>query len=256
MKQYIAITALLVAGIANADVLLLSSPTINHSDDGGSAGVDQTITRTRTLSNDSGGDLVWDVGETFSMQFDITVTNPDYISNSGGLQIALGDNSEALGFGIRFSSGGTKYWNTAVDSSAGGGGGFSVPLGSSSDRTAVSNSVIGSSFDLQDDGESARFLFVATRTATDVYDLSVTWSDLAGTASDTLSITRTAVSAGAGDTVDSFTEIITRITDTGDIAGSAYNMSNFSVSVIPEPATLGLVAMVGAGLLGVRRLFS
>ncbi len=181
---------------------------------GGSDSINYTGSTDVQLENLSGGDMLWDVGETFSMEFDIIVTNPVYISNSAGLSFGIGDNADGLGFGIRYSTASASYWNVSVDASAASGGTLGIAVNSSSDRTQVS-AIEGTAYDLRSTGEQAHFSLTSERTTATDYDITVIWADSGSspTVSDSISRIRT---TGVGDTIDSFTELLLRVNTSGN----------------------------------------
>lgn len=202
----------------------------------------------KALKNISGGDLTWDIGETFGMTFDMTVTDPD-LSLGGGsptIAIGVGDNSEGLGFGIGQWDASKDWIVAGIDASAPGAGNFGINPNSGSPRI---DSAVADANDLRDDGETASFAMTVLRADIDTYDFSVTWAGV----TDVWSID--AATTGTGDTVDTFHEVLLRVNESGSTTGNELAITNLSMTVIPEPATLGLISAVGVGLLFIRRFF-
>lgn len=230
---------MVVAGVVSADVLTRDNsatfiPTIT---DGGSTA--------KALINASGGDLNWDIGETFGMTFDLAVTNPDPSTGGGSTTIivGIGDNSEALGFGLGMWDS-RDFVAAGIDNDAPGAGNFGISVGSSSPRIDFA---VAAANDLRQTGESASFAMTVLRADIDTYDFSVTWAGVVNTWSID------AATTGTGDTVDTFHEVMLRVNDGTAQTTDTVGLTNLSMTVIPEPATLGLVGVAGIAILGVRR---
>ncbi|VGO18692.1 hypothetical protein [Pontiella sulfatireligans] len=177
------------------------------------------------ISATYGGDLIWDIGETFLMTCDITVTDPDLMTGGGQPTIAfgVGDNSEGIGFGIGMWDASKDYLNTAIDADATSGGNFGPSLSSSSARIAA---VIPDANDLRDDGETASFAVSMERVDIDTYDCSVVWAGVTNT------WLVDAVSTSTNDTVDTFHELLLRVNESGSTLSNQVVISNIELDVI------------------------
>lgn len=187
------------------------------------------------ISATYGGDLIWDIGETFTLDCDVTVNNPDLSANAGQPCIAfgVGDNSEAIGWGIGLWDESKDYLTASLDDSAPGPGNFGPKMTSSGPRIAA---VIPDANDLREDGESAHFFMSVLRDDIDTYETTVVWAGYTNT------WTVDAVSTNADDTVDTFYELLLRVNedalsgnDTNEVVISNIEMTVIQPTVFSDP---------------------
>lgn len=177
------------------------------------------------ISATYGGDLIWDIGETFSMTCDMTVTDPD-LSLGGGsptISFGVGDNSEGLGFGIGQWDASKDWIIAGIDASAPGAGNFGISPSSSSPRI---DSAVADANDLREDGETASFAMDVLRFDVDTYDFTVVWSGVTNTWSVD------AASTSTNDTVDTFHELLLRVNESGSTDSNKLVISNIELAVI------------------------
>ncbi|VGO18693.1 PEP-CTERM sorting domain-containing protein [Pontiella sulfatireligans] len=247
MKRWIAIAmATGFALSASAEILEFDSSFTNSWTSSG------TQTRWIRPVGQSGVNRAWNDGETVAIEFDVQVlasTDPvDYNTGAMTLGFGLGDNVEAICWGIKHQNYNYQFANIDIDTGAGGAGSLSANLLSSSDRVRYTG-IENTAYDLYDNNETAHMILTAKHNGGTSYDLSWTVQNTATPANSfTMSVTR-----DEGVKIDFIDEFHVRRNLTSGTADYAF--SNVQIEVIPEPATLGLVAFIGAGLLFVRRRF-
>ncbi|VGO18638.1 PEP-CTERM sorting domain-containing protein [Pontiella sulfatireligans] len=253
MKKFIALIAMLSVGAAHAGTISLGSTwTTNGAATAlaGESATGYTVTQTANTQvyQDSGLGDAFDVGKTINMSFTVTVGADNGPTKRVG---------EAFRFGLMDSGSGASIaarldWDNPA--------GTTMILGYKPSGTAIT--VIGSFTDGGSTGSTAiptgevlgyegwskkldteDVLLSITRTGSDSYTTFMDWGDV--------SVTNNIAS---GLTFDSIDAIGFKL-DSDPTRTNEYTLSNLSVSVIPEPATLGLVAMVGVGLIAIRRTF-
>lgn len=244
MKKQVLFAALLALGTAHADILIQGAASQTFDRD---AGVEEKNDWTLT---DNGSSPSLASGESWSVQFKVTVNSTSdsadpVWANGNSMEISFIDRNSATrqGIGMQLDLVGSARVRIGGDASAGAAGTFGL-LSSDSPLYAVS-SVDGTSGDLKNVGDVGYFTFSATNTGTGSNDLTLVWSD-GGVNQDTFAWT-------TGDTplIDSLDRMSVGI----PVLDSATQTANLTVEVIPEPATLGLIASVGLGLIGLRRFF-
>ncbi|MDF7822765.1 PEP-CTERM sorting domain-containing protein [Pontiellaceae bacterium B12227] len=181
------------------------------------------------------------VGDTYTASFNMknNTANVPLWASSGSISIGIQDSDTAVGLGVSFFlDGGNNHLRIGADTSTGGAGNFGTIWNGS-------NIAGDPAIDFESGFNNGDMVFSVERTALQSYDLSWTW----GTAAP-------ATATVSGFTFDSLDNFLIRVNSlqTGS-PDSQLAITNFTSEVIPEPATLGLVAMVGGGLLFIRRRF-
>jgi hypothetical protein len=259
MKKYIAIIAMLSVGAAHAGVVSLGSDwtEIGPYDvvSGESATgyyVEMLATNSANRNHSmyqtvSGGDFAstaLNVGETVNMSFTVTTfsgTGPS--TEHLGFRFGLWDegtgasissrldwdnpSGETMRIGYR-TSGATA---SAIASQTASVSGTDIPTGAALGLEGWSK---------KNDAEDVTLSL--TRTGASDYTAFVTWGDA------TLGLT----GGISGMTLDSIDGVGVRLHTQNR---NGYTLSNMSVEVIPEPATLGLMGLIGGGVLVIRRRF-
>ncbi|MDF7822729.1 PEP-CTERM sorting domain-containing protein [Pontiellaceae bacterium B12227] len=182
------------------------------------------------------------IGDTVTMSFTTTM-NADALSDPQDFRFAMWDESGQGGASVRMDWGPLTAANVA---GIGVGDNMSPTAIGSYDQSVLSDALIPTSaFDTS--GSVVDVSYSVTKTAANLFDVSLTWDDMTfGT---------TGLANATADGMDFISGIGIRI---NAVAGhdNNFTVSNMSVSVIPEPATLGLVAMVGVGMVAIRRTFT
>ncbi|MDF7822764.1 Ig-like domain-containing protein [Pontiellaceae bacterium B12227] len=141
-----------------------------------------------------GSNRVWNVGETVILECDVQVvasTDPiDYNSSAMSLGFGLGDNAQAICWGIKHQADSYQFANSSIDSSAGSAGSMSANLYSSGDRVRYTG-IEGTAYDLYDNNETAHMILSATYKGGTEYDLAWTVQNTAVPANSfTMAVTR------------------------------------------------------------------
>ncbi|VGO18691.1 Ig-like domain-containing protein [Pontiella sulfatireligans] len=152
-----------------------------------------------------GSNRVWNVGETLVMEFDchnISANAFTWSTAAMTLGFGIGDNAEAICWGLKHQTPTYQFGNISIDTSAGGAGSMSANLLSSSDRERLTG-IEGTSCDLYDPLEAAHFILSAKYTGGTEYELSMTMSEI-GNTNNSLTINRTRDEGVVIDAIDEF----------------------------------------------------
>ena len=260
MKKYIAVITMLTVGAAHAGVVALNSSWNNNGLGGtytaeSAAGYTVDYAPTNSASQNryayqtvADGDFVSEalnIGETATLSFILTtfdVTGPSL--ENEGFRIALWDQGSGASISARMDwdnpAGQTSRigWKpsgaveTAIGSTSGGGQTVSADIPSGGTQ-GVGYEGWSKKLDYADVALSL------TRTAASTYDVTLNWEDV--TITDTYT----------GLTIDSIDALGIRLHSDSP---NGFTVSDLSLAVIPEPATLGLIGLFGGAMLAVRRL--
>ena len=245
MKKYIILATLAcVSTLAYADLLI---------DGGSSSTFDVDAQKTFDLTDSVSG-LAPTVasGETLSIQFKVTVNSttnslaPDWSNNNyNNMRIGFGNTTttQAVGVAVKLYNGAAKVRN-GEDTDSSSAGTFGLSSGASTTGTGFE---VGANGRLNDIGDVAYFTYTIENTGLALNTTMVMSDAETGGTATTVAYTTTGITAGSWDAVDWM-----GFRPDNNLAA---NTPNITVEVIPEPATLGLIAMFGVGLIGVRRLF-
>jgi hypothetical protein len=188
----------------------------------------------------------FNVGDTAIMSFTTTV-NAEALSDPLDFRFAMWDHTGQGGASTRMDWGPLTAANVA---NAGVGDNMHLTTATASaigsfDQSVASGDVMPTATFVN--GSVVDVSYSVTKTGANLFDVSLTWDDL--------TFGQTGLSNATGDTMDSISGIGIRL---NALAGhlNDFTVSNASVSVIPEPATLGLVTVVGGALLVIRRRFT
>lgn len=255
MKKSVLIALLSVAAIGTqAGVITLgstwtpytngdSAPTLSNQSSTGlqiqTAALSSSANRSAYQTGLIGGAFA--VGDTAILSF--TVTGNDSVASKNlGFQFEIWDSVAKDGFSSKVDYGphaGTagNLWRVGADRSAA----FDRVGTDGENRVNTDDTTAGPALD----NASADFVMTVVRDTANSYSLTVLWGteSLSTTVNDPLF---------GGD--------LTHIDSIGFRMNSKdatdLTISGINLSVIPEPATLGLISMVGAGILFVRRRFA
>ncbi|VGO18690.1 hypothetical protein SCARR_00743 [Pontiella sulfatireligans] len=152
-----------------------------------------------------GSNRVWNVGETLIMEFDcynISANAFAWNTSSMTLGFGIGDNAEAICWGLKHQTSTYQFGNISIDTSAGGAGSMSANLLSSSDRERLTG-IEGTTYDLYGPLEAAHFILSAKYIGGTEYELSMTMSEI-GNTNNSLTINRTRDEGVVIDAIDEF----------------------------------------------------
>jgi hypothetical protein len=248
MKKKMTMVTLLavaaVAVVAHGDILLDGGSSVSGSITNANGGRD---IRDSYALTDGGSAVSLGIGETFNMAFTIQTLavaptlDGDQIGYNGtgwalndSMKLGFGDGVQALA--LQFD---LKDFNPKVafggDSDATSAGNFKLATGSGEFVSAG----LTNADKLKFVGDTATFDLSVYHSASQVFDMTLTWG----------AYTTNYVYTTASADMTSVSDFYVAINDLDVNLG-------YEVSVIPEPATLGLIAAVGVGLIGVRRIFT
>lgn len=184
----------------------------------------------------------FNIGNTVTMTFTTTLNADAGANDNGDFRFMLWDEtnlgavSVKMDWGVPFPGPNSQVINVGVGNNA-----ATNSIGTL-DAIVGTTNVPSNAFILQ--GDSATVTLSATRTAANQFDVSFTWDDV--------TVSTNSISTLDGDDITSIGAIGIRLFGS---TGNEYTVSNLSIGVIPEPATLGLIGVVGVGLIGIRRIF-
>jgi hypothetical protein len=262
MKKYIALLVVLSVGAAHAGIVSLGSDWTEYGpysvvNNETATGYYVEMPRTNSANANksmyqtvSGGDFAstaLNVGETVNMSFTVTTYGGNGPQTGDlGFRFGLWDEGTGASISSRLD------WNNPA--------GNTMRIGhrsSGASATAIgsqSASVFGTDIptDITDTGlegwskknDSEDVTLSLTRTGASDYTAFVTWGDA----------TLVYTNGISGMTLDSIDGVGFRL-QTAAFQNQGYTLSNLSVDVIPEPATMGLLGLFGGGLLVIRRMF-
>lgn len=240
MKKIITIlSCTMIAGLVQASLVTLDTTSM-QTVFGTTDNVETALT---------GGSQAWAVGETVVLKWDMAMSggvDPIY-SASANWSFGLRDSTDSYAAVTSLRMTATPpLWSSSLDSSAGGPGSATADLGSSYRKSATG--VTAGAYDLKQSGDAAQFEMSVKRSALTTYEFTTVWKDTAGSL-----LQQDTWTDDNGVQMDSFDNVIfaTRLSSTGVVG----TMSNITLEVIPEPASLGLIAAAGVGLIGLRRIF-
>ena len=235
-KKVMILACAMVAGLVQADVVALDATSESITANGGTQGKSITLTD---------GAKAFNIDDTVKITFDLGIAGAPTYGASANWSVGFID-STAHGAVLSLRLNGNALWSASVDSGAGGPGSNTANLSSSYRESATG--VHGTAYDLKNDGEIAKFELQVTKNSATEYDFLAYRKDDSGNVLQTFSKTH-----DLGVELEDINTISfgNRAT-TGTVTG---NLTNLTLEVIPEPATLGLIAGVGAGLFGLRRFF-
>ena len=240
MKKIITIlSCTMIAGLVQASMITLDATSL------------QTVfgTTDKVETALTAGSQAWAVGETVILKWDMAISggiDPTY-SASANWSFGFRDSTASYGAVTSLRVGATPpLWSSSLDSSASGAGSTTADLGSSYRKSATG--VAAGAYDLKQSGDAAQFEMSVKRTSATSYDFTTSWKDTAGGL-----LQQDTWTDDNGVQMDSFDNVLfaTRLSST-DVVGT---MSDITLEVIPEPATLGLISAAGIGLIGLRRFF-
>lgn len=180
------------------------------------------------------------IGDTVTMSFTTTLNAAVTVADPTDFRFAMWDETGQGGASAKMDWGPL----TALNNAQPGVGDNMSPTAIGSTDATVTSAALKPTTTFEANGAVIDLSYSVTKTAANAFDISFTWDDM--------TFSGTGLANATADPFDSISGIGIRL-NAGGGRTADFTVSDLSVSVIPEPSTFGLVAVIGVGLIGIRR---